>query len=85
MRDDGIGGKKMEVAEDGRSVNLHVTVWYESDGSIRLSSPVDPSLRATIKNDPERPSGHPTLFKRLAQCLSTMGVPAPTSSHSSNG
>ena len=74
----------MEVAEDGRSVSLHVTVWYESDGSIRLSSPVDPSLRVTIKNDPERPSGHPTLFKRLAQCLGTMGVPAPTGSHPSN-
>jgi len=77
-------GDNMEVAEDGRSVNLHVTVWYENDGSIRLSSPVDPSLRVTIKNDPERPSGHPTLFKRLAQCLSTMGVPAP-GSHPSNG
>jgi len=70
----------MEVAEDGRSVNLNVRVWYESDGSIRLTSPVDPRLHVTIKNDPERPSGHPTLFKRLGDCLRTMGVPAPTAS-----
>jgi len=68
----------MEVAEDGRSVNLHVVVRYESDGSIRLSSPVDPTLRVTIKNDPERPSGHPTLFKGLAQYLRSLGVPAPS-------
>lgn len=70
----------MEVGEDGRSVNLNVKVWYESDGSIRLTSQVDPSLRVIIKNDPERPLGHPTLFKRLAMYLRESGVPAPTNS-----
>ena len=68
----------MQVGEDGRSVRLNVKVWLESDGSIRLASDSDPSLRAIIKNDPERPLGHPTLFKRLAHCLRRMGVPAPT-------
>ena len=67
----------MHVGEDGRSVTLEVKVWFESDGSIRLASDADPALRAIIKNDPERPLGHPTLFKRLAQCLRVMGVPAP--------
>jgi len=67
----------MQVSEDGRSVSLHVRFWFESDGSIRLTSEADPSLRVTIKNDPERPLGHPTLFRRLAQCLQSMGVPAP--------
>jgi hypothetical protein len=68
----------MQVGEDGRSVSLNVKFWFESDGSIRLTSDAEPSLRIIIKNDPERPLGHPTLFKRLAQCLRNMGVPAPT-------
>jgi hypothetical protein len=67
----------MEVGEDGRSISLNVKVWMENDGSIRLASDANPSLRAIIKNDPDRPLGHPSLFKRLAQCLRVMGVPAP--------
>jgi hypothetical protein len=69
----------MQVDEDGRSVNLKVRFWLESDGSIRMASDADPSMRVIIKNDPGRPLGHPTLFKRLAECLRVMGVPAPTS------
>ena len=71
-------GKAMQVSEDGRSVSLNVKFWFEDDGSIRLTSEGDPALRVIIKNDPERPSGHPTLFKRLAQCLRVMGVAEPT-------
>jgi hypothetical protein len=67
----------MQVGEDGRTVSLNVKFWLESDGSIRLASDTNPSLRVIIKNDPERPLGHPSLFKRLAQCLRTAGVPAP--------
>lgn len=72
------GGSTMQVSEDGKSVRLNVEFWFESDGSIRLTSEADPTLRIIIKNDPERPSGHPMLFKRLAQCLRIMGVPEPT-------
>jgi hypothetical protein len=68
----------MQVSEDRRSVSLNVKFWFENDGSIRLTSEGDPELRVIIKNDPERPSGHPTLFKRLAQCLRVMGVDEPT-------
>jgi hypothetical protein len=71
-------GNTMQVSEDGRSVRLNVEFRFESDGSIRLTSEADPTLRVIIKNDPERPSGHPMLFKRLAQCLRIMGVPEPT-------
>jgi hypothetical protein len=67
----------MQVGEDGRSVSLNVRVWLESDGSIRLTSEAEASLRVIIKNDPERPLGHPTLFKRLADVLHSMGVPSP--------
>ena len=72
------GGSTMQVSEDGKSVRLNVEFWFESDGSIRLTSEADPSLRVIIKNDPERPSGHPMLFRRLAQCLRVMGVAEPT-------
>lgn len=72
-----LGGKTMQVGEDGRSVSLNVRVWLETDGSIRLTSEAEPSLRVIIKNDPERPLGHPTLFKRLAHVLRSMGVPSP--------
>lgn len=71
------GGKTMHVAEDGRSVSLNVKFWLENDGSIRLTSEADPSLRVIIKNDPDRPLGHPALFKRLAKVLRIMGVPSP--------
>ena len=70
-------GAVMQVGEDGRSVSLSINFWLESDGSIRLTSETEPSLRVIIKDDPWRPLGHPTLFKRLAQCLRDMGVPAP--------
>ncbi len=70
-------GQSMQVSDDGRSVNLNVKIWFENDGSIRLTSEADPALRVIIKNDPERPSGHPMLFKRLAQCLRIMGVSEP--------
>jgi hypothetical protein len=73
-----VGGSDMQVSKDGRSVSLNVKFWFENDGSIRLTSEADPSLRVVIKNDPERPSGHPTLFKRLAQCLRVMGAAEPT-------
>jgi hypothetical protein len=72
-----VGQIIMHVAEDGRSVSLNVKFWLEDDGSIRMTSDAEPSLRVISKNDPERPLGHPTLFKRLAQCLRNMGVPAP--------
>ena len=77
MGNDESRGNAMQVSEDGRSVRLNVEFRFESDGSIRLTSEADPSLRVIIKNDPERPSGHPMLFKRLAQCLRVMGVPEP--------
>ena len=67
----------MQVGEDGRSVSLNVKFWLESDGSIRLASDGSPSLSVIIKNDAERPLGHPSLFRRLAPCLQSMGVPAP--------
>ncbi len=67
----------MQQIHDAGSVSLKVDVWLESDGSIRLALPgsSDPPIR--IKNDAERPSGHPRLFKFLAQCLREKGLPAP--------
>jgi hypothetical protein len=67
----------MQQIHDDGSVSLKVDVWLESDGSIRLALPgsSEPPLR--IKNDAERPSGHPRLFRFLARYLKEQGAPAP--------
>jgi len=65
--------------DERRSVSLQVRVWLESDGSIRLAVPGIPEPMVMIKNDPDRPSGHPKLYRYLAQRLRDRGAPAPGS------
>ncbi len=67
----------MQNGEDGRSVLVTVKFWFESDGSIRQALPGFPAPFARIKDDPERPSGHPRLFRFLARYLRERGVPEP--------
>ena len=67
----------MQQIHDDRSVSLKVDVWLETDGSIGLALPGSPEPPIRIKNDAERPSGHPRLYKFLAQCLKERGLPAP--------
>jgi hypothetical protein len=56
---------------------VEVTIWLESDGSIQMALPGFGPPHIRIKNDPERPSGHPRLFRFLAECLMKKGAPAP--------
>lgn len=63
----------METDINARSVSIQVTFWMEDDGSIRLIGDDLPGLCARIKNDPERPSGHPTLFRQLTRYLRSLG------------
>ena len=67
----------MLVREDGKTVSVEVTIWLEDDGSIRMALPGFASPHIRIKNDPERPSGHPRLFRSLARCLKENGAPSP--------
>jgi hypothetical protein len=67
----------MHQSHDAGSVSLKVDVWLESDGSIRLALPGSSEPPIRIKNDAERPSGHPRLFRFLAQVLREKGAPAP--------
>src|SRR5262245_52487358 len=67
----------MQHGGDGGSVTLELTFWFENDGSIRIAIPGSPPPFVTIKDDPERPSGHPRLFQALAQLLQRQGVQAP--------
>lgn len=67
----------MQNSDDGRSVSVQVECWFESDGSIRVAIAGFPPPHLTVKNDPERPSGHPRLFRFLSQCLQKQGVAAP--------
>ncbi len=67
----------MQPGDDGRSVSVTIKVWFERDGSIRLEVPGVPPPFVLIKDDPERPSGHPRLFRSLARYLREQGVPEP--------
>jgi hypothetical protein len=67
----------MQNGDAGRSVSVTVEFWFESDGSIRLAVPGFPPPFVRIKDDPERPSGHPRLFRFLARSLREQGVPEP--------
>ena len=72
----GAGNDEVEDAW-WRSVSLTVKGWFELGGSIRLAVPDFPLAFVRIKEDPERPSGHPKLFRFLARYLRTQGVPEP--------
>jgi len=67
----------MKISDDGKAVSVEIKVWLECDGSIRLALPGFPPPYVTIKNDPERPSGHPRLFRYLAQHLTSSGALSP--------
>jgi hypothetical protein len=68
----------MQQIHDDGSITLAVDVWLDNDGSIRIALPDTSEPPVRIKNDAERPSGHPRLFKFLAKCLRENGVPAPS-------
>lgn len=68
----------MRQTHDDGSVTLEVNISLGSDGSIRLAVPNSSEPPVRIKNDAERPSGHPRLFKFLAQYLREDGDPAPS-------
>lgn len=68
-----MGGGVMQADVNPRGVSIQVTFWMEDDGSIRLVGDNLPGLCARIRSDPERPSGHPTLFRQLTGYLRTLG------------
>ena len=65
----------MQQIHDDGSVSLKVELWFETDGSIRLALPgsSEPPLR--IKNDAERPSGHPACSDFLRSAFVRKGLP----------
>ncbi len=67
----------MQLSGDGNSVYLQVGFWLEKDGSIHMTGKDVEGFHVAINNDPTRKNGHPTLYRRLASCLSEMGASAP--------
>jgi len=61
----------------GKSIHLDVAVFLYDDGSIHITANDIPGFHVAVNADPKRVNGHPTLFKRLAQCLREAGAPAP--------
>jgi hypothetical protein len=68
----------MRVSSNGKSVHLEVGFWLHDDGSIHVTSNELEGFHVAVNSSPTRRNGHPTLFRRLAQCLRDMGAPAPT-------
>jgi hypothetical protein len=59
----------MKQSKPGRSRYLEIGFWYEPNGTIHLTAKGEPGFHVAISDDPSKPNGHPTLFKRLAKCL----------------
>lgn len=67
----------MRVSKNGKSVHLEVGFWLHDDGSIHLTSNEIEGFHVAVNSSPSRRNGHPTLFRRLAQCLRDVGAPSP--------
>jgi hypothetical protein len=72
-----MGEHMIEVSKEGRTIYFRIGVWLEKDDSIHLSASDVDGFHVAVNKDPEKPNGHPTLFKRLAKCLRDNGAPAP--------
>ena len=57
----------------GQSITIQLAVWAEGDGAIRVTGQ---GIDARIKNDPARPSGHPTLYRQLENVMKVSGTRA---------
>jgi hypothetical protein len=60
-----------------RTAYTKVGFWMEPNGNIHVSFPDLADGHVAVSNDPTKPYGHPTLFKRLADALREVGAPAP--------
>lgn len=67
----------MRVSGNGKSVHLEIGFWLHDDGSIHVTSNEVDGFHIAVNRSPTRRNGHPTLFRRLAQCLRDFGAPAP--------
>src|SRR5688572_24124444 len=67
----------MRVSSNGKSVHLEVGFWLHDDGSIHVTSNEVEGFHVAVNSSPSRRNGHPTLFRRLAQCLRDVVAPAP--------
>jgi hypothetical protein len=67
----------MRISKNGNSVHMEMDFWLNDDGSIYLTSNEVEGFQIAVNADPDRKNGHPSLYRRLAKCLSQMGAPAP--------
>lgn len=73
----------MKVSRKGRTVYAEVGFWWdERDRAIHVAVPPSKAgevetFHVAVRSDPEKPSGHPYLFRELARCLRQLGAPAP--------
>jgi hypothetical protein len=67
----------MRSSTSGKSVHMNFAFFLSDDGSIHLTANDVSGFHVAINEDPARRNGHPTLYKKLADCLRQAGAPAP--------
>jgi hypothetical protein len=72
----------VQKSSKGNTVTISVDIWYDTKtGIIHVASrdpdPAASDFHVAVTNDPKKPNGHPTLFRRLKKLLQSKGAPAP--------
>ena len=68
----------MRTSKPGKSVYLHVGVWYnEETGNIHLTARDVEGFHTTVNGKTDSVRGHPNLFAKLAGVLKNAGAPHP--------
>lgn len=68
----------MRLSKKGKSVHFEVGIWCDKKDIIHVTCNEIDDFHIAVNPEPERPNGHPTLYRRLAKCLKEAGAPAPS-------
>ncbi len=61
-----------------KSAKIEITVWLD-DETIHVTSDAADDFHIAVNAEEDRPNGHPTLYRRLADVLRDAGVSIPKS------
>ena len=64
----------VKVGREGtRRIEMRVSVWYDQDGQIHLSSPDDNKFMTSVNNRPGSERHHQSLYDHLKRILQEAG------------
>lgn len=61
---------------DEKSTSAEIRFWLDGD-TIHVTSDAAENFHVAVNKEEDRPNGHPTLYKRLAELLREAGADAP--------